>query len=72
MITIHRQRTDRGACYIGRLVRASRRAATIRYITPGAVREGEEPYALKDITLLEFGGEYERLLWRMGGLPPGN
>ncbi len=37
----------------------------IKAISPQALWEGEESYALNEITLLEFGGEYEKLLQRM-------
>jgi hypothetical protein len=36
LITIHRERTDRGACYIGKFLRTSQRVLTIRYISPQA------------------------------------
>jgi hypothetical protein len=66
LITIHRERIDRGACYVGRLQKTNQRTATILPISPQAEWESaEEPYQLKDITRLEFGGAYENLLARM-------
>jgi hypothetical protein len=66
LITIHRERTERGCCYVGKMLRASQRAMTLLHISTQAQWEGEEEsYPLRDITLLEFGGAYEKLLARM-------
>jgi hypothetical protein len=65
LITIHRERIKRGVCFVGRMLRTSQRATTIMSISPDAEWEGEECYSLRDITLLEFGGAYEKLLLQM-------
>lgn len=65
LITIHRERVRRGVCYVGKFLRTNQRAMAIKAISPQALWEGEESYSLSEITLLEFGGEYEKLLQRM-------
>jgi len=65
LVTIHTERVRRGVCYIGRVLRTSQRAVTVLSISPQADWDGEESYLLKNITLIEFGGTYERLLARM-------
>jgi len=65
LITIHRERIKRGVCYVGKFLRTNQRVITMRAISPQAEWEQEESYSLKEITLLEFGGEYERLLQQM-------
>ena len=71
LITIHREHIKKRVCRVGRMLRTSRRALTIFSISTQAEWEGEESFLLRDITLLEFGGTYERLLARMAPkLPP--
>jgi hypothetical protein len=65
LITIHCERIDKGACYVGRMLLTDQRAVTILYLSPEAEWEEAESYSLRDITLLEFGGAYEGLLARM-------
>ncbi len=65
VITIHRERTEKKVCYVGRLQGANQRTATILAISPRAQFDKEQRYQLKDVTLLEFGGAYETLLARM-------
>jgi hypothetical protein len=65
LVTIHTERVRRGVCYIGRVLRTSQRALTLLSISPQADWDEEEGYLLKNITLIEFGGTYERLLARI-------
>jgi hypothetical protein len=65
LVTIHTEKTARGVCYIGRVIRTSQRAVTLLSISPQAEWDEEETYLLKDITLIDFGGAYERLLARL-------
>jgi hypothetical protein len=65
LVTIHTERAKRGVCYVGRVLRVSQRALTLLDISPEAEWNDEESYLLKDITLIDFGGTYERLLARM-------
>jgi hypothetical protein len=64
LVTIHTERVRRSVCYIGRVLRTSQRALTLLSISPQADWD-EEGYLLKNITLIEFDGTYERLLARM-------
>jgi hypothetical protein len=65
LVTIHTERVRRDVCYIGRVLRTSQRALTLLSISPRADYDEEESYLLKNITLIEFGGTYERLLAHM-------
>jgi hypothetical protein len=65
LITIHRERLSRRVCHVGRFFRTNQRVMTIHAISPQAEWDKEESYSLREITLLEFGGEYERLLQQM-------
>jgi hypothetical protein len=61
LITIHREVIKKNVCFVGRVVRASQRALTMLEISPEAEWEGAEHYLLRDVTLLDFDGAYERL-----------
>jgi hypothetical protein len=65
LITIHPERAQKGICYVGRMLRTSQRTLTILSISPEAEWDGEDCYSLRDITLLEFGTAYEKLLTQM-------
>jgi hypothetical protein len=69
LVTIHRERVKRGVCFVGKMLRTSQRATTIMSISPEAEWEEDECYSLKDITLLEFGNAYEKLLLQMAKKP---
>jgi hypothetical protein len=64
-VTIHTERVRRGVCYVGRVLRTSQRALTLLSVSPQAEWEEEENYLLKDITLIDFGDTYARLLARL-------
>ncbi|MCU1233475.1 MAG: hypothetical protein JWP63_1442 [Candidatus Solibacter sp.] len=65
LLTIHREQTRRAVCYVGRFKTANQRSVTLTPISPEAEWEEEERYPLRDITLVEFDGAYEKLLHRM-------
>ncbi len=67
LVTIHRERIKRDSCYVGRLVTRNQRSMTIQHISPDAEWEMKEKFRLADITLLEFGGVYETLLFKLAG-----
>ena len=69
MITIHREQLYPGVCEVGRLLRTSQRSVALLAVGPKGTWEREESFLLRDITLLEFGGAYEKLLTRMAGPP---
>jgi hypothetical protein len=65
LVTIHTERVRRGVCYVGRVLGTTQRALTLFSISPQADWDEEESYLLKNISLIEFGGTYERLLARI-------
>jgi hypothetical protein len=65
LVTIHTERVRRGVCYVGRVLRTSQRALTLLSVSTQAEWEEEQNYLLKDITLIDFGGTYARLLAHM-------
>jgi hypothetical protein len=65
LITIHRERIKKAVCHVGKFLRTNQRVMTIQALSPQAEWVEEESYSLREITLLEFGGEYERLLQQM-------
>ncbi len=65
LVTIHTERLKRDVCYVGRVLRVSQRALTLLDISPQAEWDDEESYLLKDITLIDFGNTYGRLLARL-------
>jgi hypothetical protein len=71
ILTIHRERIDPGACWIGRVEDIRQGQVFLLEINPGATWERESTaYKLSEITAVEFGGEYERALHLVGGSPP--
>lgn len=72
LVTIHLEKADPDACYIGRVADISRRKVSLLQITPGAEWD-EHPtsYPLKKITRVSFGGDYENALHLVGGDAPG-
>lgn len=71
LITLHRETEDPDVCWIGRLVSVDKRRVQIRTIDPNAEWEPDiDSYDLKEITLVNFGGDYETALQMVGGDPP--
>lgn len=68
LVTIHREKVDAGACWIGRVVDLSRGRVTLLEIGPDASWDEElESYRLSEITRVDFGGDYENALQLIGG-----
>jgi hypothetical protein len=65
LITIYRERIKRNVCHVGKFLDANQRSLSIFSITSEAEWESRETYRLKDITLIQFGGAYERLLHKL-------
>jgi hypothetical protein len=60
LITIHREKVDASACWIGRVVDLGRGRVTLLEIGPDASWHDElETYRLSEITRVDFGGDYE-------------
>jgi len=67
LVTIHRERVDAGACWIGRVVGLRKGRVTLLEIGPGAVWDDRlETYRLSEITRVDFGGDYEDALQLIG------
>jgi len=70
LVTIHREKLDADICQIGRVVRVTDGELSLLEIGPDAVwREAPTRYALKQITRVDFGGDYEDALHVVGGEP---
>jgi hypothetical protein len=68
LVTVHRERVDRSACWIGRVVGLRKGRVTLLEIGPGAAWDVElETYRLSEITRVDFGGDYEDALHLIGG-----
>ena len=72
LVTIHLERTSPDVCYIGRVLGIRKGNVSLVEIRPDATWE-ETPtnYRLKDITRVNFGGDYEDALHIVGGHPYG-
>ena len=69
LVTVHRELIDPTTCSIGSPAVLTDKSVTLRWLTPAAKWSGTSPrYRLVDITLLEFGGQYEDALARVAGL----
>lgn len=70
LITIHTERTDPDACWIGRPVGIRREHLSLLDIDPAAEWDDEPlDFELKSITRISFGGDYEDALYLVGGEP---
>jgi hypothetical protein len=69
-VTIHREEADPEVCQVGRVISTGRGRVRLLEIHPDATWE-EHPteYRLKEITRVDFGGDYEEALDLVGGSP---
>ena len=68
LLTLHREAISPDSCSIGTVRQMTEKSIVLRWLTPDATWDGDSPrYRLADITLLEFGGEYEDALARVAG-----
>jgi hypothetical protein len=68
LVTIHREKVDADVCEIGRVVQVTDGRVSLLEINPDATWEAEpNTYRLRDITRIDFGGEYEEALQLVGG-----
>lgn len=72
VVTVHREVRDPDTCYIGKFVRTNTEHGTMLTIGPDAVWDVDEllDVAWRDVTRIDFGGEYERALVLVGGRAP--
>jgi hypothetical protein len=70
LVTIHREQVDPDVCCIGQVQGVSRGRVSLLEIGPDAVWEDTpEEYRIKEITRVNFGGDYEDALHLVGGEP---
>jgi hypothetical protein len=63
LVTIHREIADAGVCHIGKVASFTKRSVLLLEITPDATWDEEPtPYALSEITKIDFAGPYEEAL----------
>jgi hypothetical protein len=71
LIAIHREQVDPDVCWIGRVLHVDRDAVWLLEIGPDAIWDKvPSEYRLKEITRVNFGGDYEIALYLVGGEPP--
>jgi hypothetical protein len=67
LITIYRERIRRGKRYIGKPLKFTQQALWLHTVCPEAEWDEVLRLQYRDITRLDFGGEYERWLYRFAG-----
>lgn len=71
LVTIHRELVDPDCCWIGEVVRVRRGIVSLREICPDATWDDHPTdYRLREITRVNFGGDYEEALHLVGGPAP--
>jgi hypothetical protein len=70
LVTVHREEIDPDVCFVGRVLEVTPEVVRLLEIRPAAVWETKpEEYRLKEITHVNFGGDYEDALYLVGGEP---
>jgi hypothetical protein len=70
LVTIHREKADPDVCHIGRVSILQKGHVSLLEIGPDAVWDRVlSEYRLKEITRVDFGGDYEGALRLVGGAP---
>ena len=71
LVTIHREQVDPDVCWIGRVHGVNRGRVSLLEIGPDAAwGDTPEEYRIREITCVNFGGDYENALYLVGGEPP--
>ncbi|MDB5326958.1 MAG: hypothetical protein JWM57_2527 [Phycisphaerales bacterium] len=71
LVTIHLEKVDPGTCQIGRVLQVTGGWLELQEIDPSAKWDADTTlHFLRDITRIDFGGEYEEALHLVGGRPP--
>jgi hypothetical protein len=72
LVTLHCERRWRDECYIGVPVGWKRRSVELLDVTPDAEWDPDpRVWRLRDVTRVDVGGHYERMLHAVAGPPPG-
>ena len=70
VVTIHIEKVDPDVCYIGRIVDLNKDHVALLEIGPDACWDKKPTsYRLREITRVDFGGQYEEALHLVGGGP---
>ncbi len=70
LVAIHREEIDPDVCWIGRVLEVTPELVRILEVDPDAVWETTpEEYLLKEMTRVNFGGDYEDALYLVAGEP---
>ena len=68
LVTIHREEVDPDVCWIGRVQGVNRGRVSLLEIGPDTIWEDKpEKYRIKEVTRVNFGGDYENALHLVGG-----
>jgi hypothetical protein len=72
VVTIHREAREPDVCFIGKFVKTIREGGALMKIEPGGRWDLDEPLAVRwrDVTRIDFGGDYEDALVLVGGKAP--
>jgi hypothetical protein len=71
LVTIHKERDEPDACYVGRILSVEGGIVWVREIGPDATWDAVPlAHRLSEITRVNFGGGYEDALALVGGAPP--
>ena len=69
-MTIHREQVDPDVCSIGRVQGVNWGRVSLLEIGPDAIWEDKpDEFRIKEITRVNFGGDYENALYLVGGEP---
>ncbi len=70
LVTIHRERTEPDVCHIGRVLSVRNGRVSLLEIGPDATwDDSASEYRMREITRVNFGGDYEDALHIVGGEP---
>lgn len=71
LVAIHREQIDPDVCWIGRVLHVGRESVSLLEIGPDAIWDkAPSEHCLKEITHINFGGDYENALYLVGDEPP--
>lgn len=65
LVTIHQERTHKGACYVGRALAFKPQSFALKNLDPDATWAETKRYRFRDLTMVDFGGRYEDALYRV-------
>lgn len=70
LVTIHRERVDASVCWIGRILGVEQGRVSLLEINPDATwNDQPSKYRLREITRVNFGGDYENALHLVAAKP---